>query len=69
MAGPSSAMPANLSELIAAPGEAVVMTLHAQGAQIYECKAGDNRQLGWAAREPIATLLHDGKTYVFLRKL
>ncbi len=57
--------PANLSNLpkaIAAPGETVVVTLHAQGAQIYECKAGDNGQLGWAAREPIATLLLDGKT-------
>jgi len=53
---------AELPEAIAAPGETVVVTLHAQGAQIYECKTGDNGQLGWAAREPIATLLHDGKT-------
>ena len=57
-----SAIPRNLPEAIAAPGETVVVTLHAQGAQIYECKAGDNGQLGWAAREPIATLLQDGKT-------
>ncbi len=51
-----------LPEAIAAPSEIVVVTLHAQGAQIYECKAGDNGQLGWAAREPIAALLQDGKT-------
>jgi hypothetical protein len=53
---------AGLPEAIAVPGETVVVTLLAQGAQIYECKAGDNGQLGWAAREPIAALLQDGKT-------
>lgn len=55
-------MLADLPEAIATPGEIVVVTLHAQGAQIYECRAGDNGQLGWAAREPVATLLLDGKT-------
>jgi len=53
---------AGLPEAIAAPGETVVVTLHAQGAQIYECRAGDNGQLRWAPREPIAALLQDGKT-------
>ncbi len=61
MAGAPSIL-ADLPEAIAAPGEAVIVTLHAEGAQIYECKAGDNGQLGWAAREPIASLLLDGKT-------
>jgi hypothetical protein len=61
MAEPSINL-ASLPEAIAAPGETVIVTLHAQGAQIYECKAGDNGQLGWVAREPIATLLIDGKT-------
>jgi hypothetical protein len=51
-----------LPEAIAAPGEAVVLTLHAEGAQVYECKAGSDGKLGWAFREPIATLLLDGKT-------
>ena len=27
-------------DAIAAPGESVVLTLHAEGAQVYECKAG-----------------------------
>jgi hypothetical protein len=53
---------AELPAAIAAPGETVVATLHAEGAQIYECKAGDDGKLGWAAREPIAALLLDGKT-------
>ena len=29
---------------IAAPGESVIATFHAQGAQVYECKAADRRQ-------------------------
>src|SRR5262249_3900239 len=47
---------------IAAPGESAVVTLHAEGAQIYECKAGTARSLAGACGEPIATLLLDGKT-------
>jgi hypothetical protein len=47
---------------IAAPGETAVLTLHALGAQVYECKAGADGKLGWTFREPIATLLADGKT-------
>ena len=39
-----------------------MLTLHAEGAQIYECKAGSDGKLAWAFREPIATLLADGKT-------
>ena len=54
--------PAELPAAIAAPGETVIVTLHAEGAQIYECKAGDDGKLAWAAREPIAALLLDGKT-------
>jgi hypothetical protein len=46
----------------AAPGEATVATLHAEGAQIYECKAGNAGNLSWVFREPIATLLLDDKT-------
>jgi hypothetical protein len=51
-----------LPDAIAAPGEAIVLTVHAEGAQVYECKAGADGKLGWAFREPIATLLADGKT-------
>jgi Protein of unknown function (DUF3455) len=47
---------------IAAPGETGIVTLHAEGAQIYDCKAGTDGKLAWAFREPIATLLLDGKT-------
>ena len=47
---------------IAAPGENAVATWHAEGAQVYECKAGSDGKLAWAFREPIATLVLDGKT-------
>jgi Protein of unknown function (DUF3455) len=51
-----------LPEAIAAPGETVVLSVHAEGAQVYECKAATDGKLAWAFREPIATLLADGKT-------
>jgi len=51
-----------LPSAIAAPGEAVVLSVHAEGAQVYDCKAGPDGKLAWAFREPIATLMADGKT-------
>lgn len=50
--------PADLS----VPGETLVTTLHAQGAQLYECKADATGKLSWQFREPVATLIKDGKT-------
>jgi hypothetical protein len=52
----------SLPDAIAAPGETIVLTVHAEGAQVYECKAGNDGKPTWAFREPIATLLADGKT-------
>ena len=57
-----SAAETALPAAIAAPGEAVALSVHAEGAQVYECKAGADGKLAWAFREPIATLLLDGKT-------
>jgi len=51
-----------LPEAIAAPGETTVLTVHAEGAQVYECKAVTDGKLAWSFREPIATLIADGKT-------
>src|SRR6266540_2512694 len=51
-----------LPEAIAAPGETVMLTLHAEGAQVYECKTAAEGTLAWVFREPIATLFSDGKT-------
>ena len=58
----ASSTQAQIPEAVAAPNEAVVATVHAEGAQIYECKADPDGKLVWQFREPIATLLVDGKT-------
>ena len=50
-----------LPEALATPGETVVLTAHAEGMQIYECKAGTDGKLAWAFREPVATLIADDK--------
>ncbi|QQO17316.1 DUF3455 domain-containing protein [Bradyrhizobium diazoefficiens] len=60
-AGPAVAA-GPLPEAIAAPGESIVLSVHAEGAQVYECKAGADGKLAWTFREPIATLLAEGKT-------
>jgi hypothetical protein len=53
---------AQVPPAIAAPGQNIVTTLQAEGAEVYECKAGPDKKLVWQAREPIASLLLDGKT-------
>ena len=59
-AGPAAA--AELPAAVAAPGETTIATLHAEGAQVYECKAAADGKLAWQFREPIAALFLDGKT-------
>src|SRR5262245_61753985 len=59
---PLSAASAQVPEQITVPGETVVTRLHAEGAQVYECKQNSSGQLAWQFREPIATLLDGGKT-------
>jgi Protein of unknown function (DUF3455) len=51
-----------LPDAIAAPEATVVLSVYAEGAQVYECKVGGDGKLAWTFREPIATLLVDGKT-------
>jgi Protein of unknown function (DUF3455) len=53
---------AQVPSALAAPGQIAVATYHAEGAQIYECKAASDGKLSWKFREPIATLLLNGKT-------
>jgi hypothetical protein len=53
---------AQMPAAIDAPGATPIVTLHAEGAQIYECKAGSDGSLAWAFREPIATLVLNGQT-------
>jgi hypothetical protein len=51
-----------LPPAIAAPGANTILTAHAVGAQVYECKVDAAGKLGWQFREPIATLIVDGRT-------
>ena len=53
---------AQMPDAVAASGETVIVSIHAQGAQVYECKADNAGKLVWQFREPVATLLLDGKT-------
>jgi hypothetical protein len=59
---PLSVASAQVPDAIAATGEGLIATVHAEGAQVYECQAGTGVKLAWQFREPIATLLMDGKT-------
>ena len=58
----SGASFAEIPEAIAAPDEFALLTTHAQGAQIYECKPGPDGKLAWSFREPVASLFDKGET-------
>ncbi len=49
-------------EAISASGEDLIVVLHAQGSQIYECAPDSAGRLRWQFREPVATLIADGLT-------
>jgi hypothetical protein len=53
---------AQVPETIAVPNETLVATIHAEGAQVYECKADASGKSAWQFREPIATLLIGAET-------
>lgn len=50
------------AEALDAGPEVPVATVHAAGAQVYECKADAAGRLVWQFREPIATLFAGGET-------
>lgn len=57
--GPARAV--DLPAGLAASGVAV-LTLHAEGVQIYRCETGTDGRTAWKFREPLATLLSDDAT-------
>jgi Protein of unknown function (DUF3455) len=57
-----SSASAQMPDSIAVSDATEILKAHAEGAQVYECKADKDGKLGWAFREPIATLVVDGKT-------
>lgn len=58
----ATALAQALPEAIRASDQTVLFTAFAEGAQVYDCKADASGKLVWSFREPIATLLIDGKT-------
>jgi hypothetical protein len=64
LGGPAVAAPT----LIAAPasfdvaGRATALTVHAEGIQLYQCRRDASGGFVWTFREPIATLISEGKT-------
>ena len=59
---PLSAMANDLPEQVATRDETLITTIHAVGAQVYQCEFDTTGNLIWQFREPIATLLVAGKT-------
>jgi uncharacterized protein DUF3455 len=59
---------AEMPSAIAGRDGTVITTLHAEGAQVYECKPdpgktqSEDRSLTWQFREPIATLIVGGRS-------
>ncbi len=51
-----------IPDAVAGPGETEIARFHAEGAQVYECKADATGALVWQFREPVASLILDGKT-------
>src|ERR1700759_4798803 len=51
----------SIPDVIAAPGETVVLTVKAEGTQDYECKAGADGKLAWVLSGPMATLTDNGE--------
>jgi hypothetical protein len=55
-AAPPAAQPFDLAE------RTVVATFQGEGVQIYDCKAVPGGGASWTFREPVATLIENGKT-------
>jgi len=68
LGGPSATAAAPQAAPVSAPAafdvadRAAILVVHAAGAQIYECKADASGATNWVFREPIATLVRDGRT-------
>lgn len=46
---------------IAVPGATLIALVKAEGAQVYECRAGADGSLGWQFLEPVARLIENGR--------
>jgi hypothetical protein len=62
LAIPVTARAAEVPAAVAAGAKGEIMKLHAEGVQIYECKAEAGKAAAWTFREPLAVLMKDGAT-------
>ena len=62
LAAPAAAETVSAPAAFGVADRIAVLSLHAEGAQVYECKPAPDGRLAWSFREPIATLIRDGKT-------
>src|SRR5215475_14974243 len=61
LSGGAMADDKSLPAAVAAPGETMVLSVHAVGLQLYECKPGADGKLVWTFTAPQATLTVDNK--------
>jgi hypothetical protein len=59
---PLAQVSAKVPAALDAPNTIIIALFHAEGAQIYECSLDAGQKLAWKPREPIATLMSDGRT-------
>ena len=64
MAGPAPAAepPLDAPAAFDVAHRVLVLSVHAEGAQVYDCKADSAGQPVWTFREPVATLINGGHT-------
>ena len=62
LAMPAAAQTAPAPAAFGVAERTAVLTVHAEGAQVYACKPSPDGRAAWSFREPIATLISDGKT-------
>jgi Protein of unknown function (DUF3455) len=57
----SFAVADDLPETIAASGLKAIVTVHAEGTQVYDCKKSVDGKTTWQFREPVAALFEEGR--------
>jgi hypothetical protein len=62
LASDATTFAAEVPDALAVTGDVVVLRVHAEGAQIYQCKSDNAGHLLWQFREPIASLFNDDAT-------
>lgn len=62
LVSPVAAIESRPSAALMVTDEALLTTVQALGAQVYECKADAAGKLAWQFREPVATLIYNGTT-------